>query len=58
MICQSNFTGVIVGEMRILFTFLTGTLWYYCYFRYYELFSVQASKVPNLIPFYMQIEWD
>lgn len=35
--------------MRILFTFLTFTLWYYCYFRCYELFSIQASKVPSPI---------
>ena len=58
MIFQSNFTGVIVGEMRTLFTFLTFTLWYCCYFRYYELFSAQASKVPNLILFYLEIGWD
>lgn len=56
VIFQSSLTGVIVGEMRILFTFLTFTLWYYCYFTCYELFSIQASKVPNLIQFYMQIE--
>lgn len=43
--------------MRILLSFLTRTLWYHCCFRYYELSSVQASKVPNLIPFYMHIEW-
>ena len=28
------------------------------YFRYYELFSAQASKVPNLILFYLEIGWD